>query len=183
MEHLKLAMIEDLKKMVKKGMLLPTKNGARASYKNESSEVKGKYLDFKRIVLIDANNEQPVAGWVTSDTLICMFCGRSFGPFRWRHHCRHCGALVCDRCSCRKAALSDNDTVMVRICNRCSLLHKTNKHDTIVFEQINHPHTSIPHAVTEALQEPVKSLEDPLQDHLSEKNGSEARTTDDSAEF
>ena len=29
----------------------------------------------------------------------CKICKQAFGMFRWRHHCRQCGNLVCDACS------------------------------------------------------------------------------------
>ncbi len=32
----------------------------------------------------------------------CRACARAFGLFLRRHHCRHCGTLVCHNCSrCR----------------------------------------------------------------------------------
>ncbi|KAJ8602092.1 hypothetical protein CTAYLR_001647 [Chrysophaeum taylorii] len=32
-------------------------------------------------------------------------CGRLFGSFEWRHHCRFCGKVVCGRCSSKNALL------------------------------------------------------------------------------
>lgn len=36
----------------------------------------------------------------------CMGCSIRFGPARRRHHCRHCGRLLCHGCSSQVAAPS-----------------------------------------------------------------------------
>lgn len=36
----------------------------------------------------------------------CVLCSKSWGTFRnRRHHCRHCGRLVCESCSSKKLIL------------------------------------------------------------------------------
>lgn len=50
----------------------------------------------------------------------CQECHKEFGSFRWRHHCRYCGKLVCGDCSaqnkaCRRIGYIDP----VRICKSC----------------------------------------------------------------
>jgi hypothetical protein len=30
---------------------------------------------------------------------VCNLCAVSFGPARWKHHCRLCGTVFCDSCS------------------------------------------------------------------------------------
>ena len=37
--------------------------------------------------------------WVTDDSITaCMACDKPFGIMSWRHHCRHCGRLICKAC-------------------------------------------------------------------------------------
>jgi hypothetical protein len=41
-----------------------------------------------------------VPRWVPdAESETCPGCAKGFGMFRWRHHCRRCGVLVCDGCS------------------------------------------------------------------------------------
>ena len=38
--------------------------------------------------------------WVADEAASeCMACAEPFSLLRWRHHCRGCGAVVCDKCS------------------------------------------------------------------------------------
>mmetsp|Transcript_3408 Transcript_3408/g.5285 ORF Transcript_3408/g.5285 Transcript_3408/m.5285 type:complete len:98 (+) Transcript_3408:2777-3070(+) len=60
----------------------------------------------------------------------CNLCYRAFTFFWRRHHCRHCGLLVCDMCSLHRRLLPGTDTfglvsengnisAMRRVCNSC----------------------------------------------------------------
>jgi hypothetical protein len=67
--------------------------------------------------------------WVPdSEVVACMHCKKDFGLFRARHHCRHCGWVVCDGCSGRKLALERatmpgqpkaNGVGPQRVCDSC----------------------------------------------------------------
>lgn len=52
----------------------------------------------------------------------CVLCGTRWGRvFNRRHHCRHCGRLVCEACSSRRLKLpkSDQPDVPQRVCDAC----------------------------------------------------------------
>ncbi|KAJ9444749.1 hypothetical protein DIPPA_23998 [Diplonema papillatum] len=65
---------------------------------------------------------QPLAPvWQTSDGQnTCTVCDRAFNLFRRKHHCYHCGCLVCRECSRHKFLLPSIDqTGMVQVCDVC----------------------------------------------------------------
>mgnify|MGYP005994425927 CR=1 FL=1 len=50
----------------------------------------------------------------------CLLCYKRFSTFTRRHHCRHCGLLVCSACSAHKVAIrSFKHYSPVRICSLC----------------------------------------------------------------
>eukprot|EP01062_Namystynia_karyoxenos_P039065 TRINITY_DN2840_c0_g1_i2.p1 TRINITY_DN2840_c0_g1~~TRINITY_DN2840_c0_g1_i2.p1 ORF type:complete len:938 (+),score=245.22 TRINITY_DN2840_c0_g1_i2:94-2814(+) len=50
----------------------------------------------------------------------CALCERAFTLARRRHHCRHCGEVICDDCSRRRAPLErDGRTREHRVCDPC----------------------------------------------------------------
>lgn len=55
----------------------------------------------------------------TENTSECMVCGGKFG-LRGRHHCRHCGACVCQSCSSKKILLPHiSNKKPSRVCDNC----------------------------------------------------------------
>jgi hypothetical protein len=48
----------------------------------------------------DALGQTRPLGWASDKTERCMVCNEQFGAFRWRHHCRMCGGIVCASPSC-----------------------------------------------------------------------------------
>mmetsp|Transcript_25442 Transcript_25442/g.72946 ORF Transcript_25442/g.72946 Transcript_25442/m.72946 type:complete len:804 (-) Transcript_25442:36-2447(-) len=52
--------------------------------------------DEQRLQVTHAHQDSWVPDW---EMLQCMKCGVQFGTLVRRHHCRHCGALVCSSCS------------------------------------------------------------------------------------
>lgn len=69
-----------------------------------------------------------------ADATECRGCGRRFTFFLRKHHCRRCGRIYCDACSCHRAHLTASELVIdpgvpemllsessgpSRICNRC----------------------------------------------------------------
>ena len=71
-------------------------------------------------------------GWVMSqDILSCMSCEDLFTSFVWKHHCRSCGIMICNACSCYTAQVIEiEDEGLLRVCNRCSD-HGVNQHVSI----------------------------------------------------
>jgi len=58
------------------------------------------------------------------DTTTCMLCHKLFSSFIRKHHCRHCGGIVCGSCSEHKIRLKPGGPPR-RICNQCyeTVLH------------------------------------------------------------
>jgi myosin I len=50
----------------------------------------------------------------------CALCGLKFSLFKRRHHCRHCGRVICTKCSMKNQAMPDFDFhEAVRVCDEC----------------------------------------------------------------
>ncbi|ETW08931.1 hypothetical protein, variant [Aphanomyces invadans] len=59
------------------------------------------------------------APWVPDDAMdVCMVCFALFTPFRRKHHCRSCGALVCGNCSKGRLRI-DGMEQKSRVCDVC----------------------------------------------------------------
>lgn len=59
-------------------------------------------------------------GWVPdSDAKMCQRCDTKFTLINRRHHCRHCGKVVCGGCSGEQMPLS-GDSKPVRACDTCA---------------------------------------------------------------
>lgn len=63
--------------------------------------------------------------WVFNDqTDQCMRCTKPFGSFVWRHHCRNCGFMVCNKCSIFRERVSISGIpVVARVCIGCVKNH------------------------------------------------------------
>ncbi|RYG70356.1 hypothetical protein EON64_00400 [archaeon] len=63
--------------------------------------------------------------WVLNDQhSACMRCKTAFGRTKWRHHCRLCGFLVCDKCSSKAIKINIIRNGILerkgsRICDNC----------------------------------------------------------------
>ncbi|EQC36848.1 hypothetical protein SDRG_05678 [Saprolegnia diclina VS20] len=59
--------------------------------------------------------------WVADDTVVeCMSCSQSFGMAMRKHHCRHCGRVICYRCSSNRIPLPKfNQPSAARVCDVC----------------------------------------------------------------
>ncbi|OQR80936.1 hypothetical protein ACHHYP_16986 [Achlya hypogyna] len=96
------------------------------SYKIAEQEVVNSMVQLKRIVdklqmttctLLDKSQ------WIPAATRSsCNLCGRSFGLFRHRHHCRACGEVICSKCSLHRAAdVPGTNIKKIRICSICNI--------------------------------------------------------------
>ncbi|ETW01613.1 hypothetical protein H310_06247 [Aphanomyces invadans] len=96
------------------------------SYKIAEKDVVTSMVQLKRIiekqqmtscVLLDK------AQWVPSASRSsCTVCGRGFGLFRHRHHCRACGEVICGKCSIqRPVEVPGTSLKKVRICTLCNM--------------------------------------------------------------
>lgn len=58
--------------------------------------------------------------WTPNDASAdCQICKRSFTWYRWRHHCRNCGKLVCHECSSHLECVIGYGDAKVRLCRKC----------------------------------------------------------------
>ncbi|KAI1307992.1 Rabankyrin-5 [Halotydeus destructor] len=57
--------------------------------------------------------------WTEADN--CLECGTKFGLTNRKHHCRHCGRVLCSRCSSKEMPIVKfNLNKPVRVCDVCS---------------------------------------------------------------
>lgn len=55
-----------------------------------------------------------------SEGELCMECGAKFGLATRKHHCRHCGRLLCNRCSDKDVPIIKFSlNKPVRVCQTC----------------------------------------------------------------
>lgn len=74
-------------------------------------KLNGKYVvkTLKPVMVADTESKQ------------CMKCPKKFTLFYRRHHCRACGALVCEKCSLGRVRISNDLTKpKVRVCDECA---------------------------------------------------------------
>ena len=63
----------------------------------------------------------------------CQLCHKQFGSFTREHHCRRCGAAVCNTCSPQRLRLPHlGITERVRVCVRCALEAKSQAEEDTV---------------------------------------------------
>ena len=66
--------------------------------------------------------------WTPDDaTNMCELCHSVFTWYRWRHHCRMCGKLVCNNCSKYKDYVVGYSDNRVRVCKECYLAKESLK--------------------------------------------------------
>ncbi|KAK1934414.1 Lateral signaling target protein 2 [Phytophthora citrophthora] len=81
----------------------------------------------------------PRAEWVADNARkACAVCVKPFALRRRKHHCRHCGEVVCASCApAREVDGETNATTNVRICTACVVQSRagaqTSGYDTFVF--------------------------------------------------
>jgi hypothetical protein len=77
----------------------------------------------KTVIISHSSTSLVVAAWVPdSQSKSCQLCRSSWSFSNRRHHCRSCGALVCQSCSSRNAIIPDqlkNQPKPVRVCDGC----------------------------------------------------------------
>ncbi len=70
----------------------------------------------------------PESQWVSdSSSAACTACAAAFTWRRRRHHCRCCGALVCDKCSSQRVAWGGGGRE--RVCNACAVCPQCGAND------------------------------------------------------
>ncbi|XP_054156411.1 rabankyrin-5-like [Oppia nitens] len=97
--------------LIKSGAILGTCNNEGVNIFNHS--VATKNLLYR---LLDFLPQEPA--WTVADA--CLECGLKFTLTTRKHHCRHCGRVLCSRCSSKDLPiLKFNLTKPVRVCEVC----------------------------------------------------------------
>ena len=66
--------------------------------------------------------QDPKRNWIPdAATNVCLLCNKTFTMLTRKHHCRHCGRVVCGACSKHRTKHSEFQTESngVRTCDRC----------------------------------------------------------------
>lgn len=60
-------------------------------------------------------------GWIVNDCVdSCLICFEHFSIFRWKHHCRACGTLVCAQCcNYRAQIMTAEELGHLKVCRDC----------------------------------------------------------------
>lgn len=91
-------------------------------YEDEEIVVHGQLRHVRRLfVCKDDESDFDGVGWIINEDMTeCMVCAQPFGIFRWHHHCRCCGNLVCNACSPETAVIQEfKEQGEVRVCIQC----------------------------------------------------------------
>lgn len=97
--------------LVKAKACLAAENQERVTIFNY--QVATKQLLFR---LLDQLEQQ--VPWTTSD--LCQECGKAFTLTMRKHHCRHCGRVLCSKCSDQEVPIIKfNENKPVRVCKVC----------------------------------------------------------------
>ena len=113
-------------------------------------------------------------GWVLNNQInSCMKCDVSFGMFQWRHHCRSCGYLVCERCGIKRLTIPELKAAepVSRVCKGC--FHSSSK------QQYRNPMmTTITTSTSTTIDTMTKGEEDYLSYEIihSSNNNTPSRT-------
>jgi zinc finger FYVE domain-containing protein 26 len=92
-----------------------------AGTSTEDDQEKGPPAMDRSITSTRSNNTtstQPISWVLDDDVRKCMVCSENFNLLNRRHHCRHCGRVICARCSINRAPHADYK-VEVRTCDPC----------------------------------------------------------------
>jgi len=81
----------------------------------------GEKRTVQRVFVRHTDFNTDCVGWVLNECMPeCMICAKEFGSFRWKHHCRACGNIVCDDCSKEDICVVDfPEFGEQRVCSLC----------------------------------------------------------------
>lgn len=103
--------VELCKSLVRHGVCLGTSNKQGVNIFN--CQVASRSLLYK---LLDHLPQEPI--WSDSDT--CLECGLKFSLTVRKHHCRHCGRILCNKCSSKEVHITKfNLAKPTRVCELC----------------------------------------------------------------
>jgi hypothetical protein len=93
----------------------------------------GLTVEIKKVLL----QSKYMTAWVMNDqSKKCMRCCSSFGVFKWKHHCRKCGYLVCNGCSSKRTLVPELKEVHgSRTCTSCACSSKQEEANTFTLKE------------------------------------------------
>ncbi|XP_067135911.1 pleckstrin homology domain-containing family F member 2-like isoform X2 [Centruroides vittatus] len=144
LEAVKLENLED-EGAVKNGWLIRTPTKSFAVYAATASEKTEWMAHINKCVedLIRKTGKKPskehAAVWVPdSEASVCMHCRKSqFTIINRKHHCRKCGAVVCNPCSSKKFLLPTQSSKPLRVCLHCYDTLSKSKSDAQQTEKVD----------------------------------------------
>lgn len=97
------------------------KDGCSMYIEEEEAIIAGEKKTIRRLFAQSLESDFGGVGWVINEDIKdCMICHTPFGVFRWPHHCRSCGNLVCHPCSPDEVVIEEmKELGPVRICVLC----------------------------------------------------------------
>eukprot|EP00792_Barthelona_sp_PAP020_P010820 TRINITY_DN4545_c0_g1_i1.p1 TRINITY_DN4545_c0_g1~~TRINITY_DN4545_c0_g1_i1.p1 ORF type:complete len:496 (-),score=153.53 TRINITY_DN4545_c0_g1_i1:94-1581(-) len=120
---------------------------------------------------ITEKSEERAGIWLPDDQYEnCMICDKPFSRlFRWKHHCRLCGWVLCDSCSSfRLNDLKQFNGESVRVCKDCYLLGKNSHVDSDQLVEIKSPLKIMKESSFEEIQETEDDVNNELKAELEE---------------
>lgn len=126
LEEVKLENLED-DGILKNGWLIRTPTKSFAVYAATATEKTEWMAHINKCVddLLKKTGKKPslehAAVWIPdAEASICMHCRKTqFTVLNRRHHCRKCGAVVCNPCSSKKYLLPAQSSKPLRVCVSC----------------------------------------------------------------
>lgn len=126
LEEVKLENLED-DGILKNGWLIRTPTKSFAVYAATATEKTEWMAHINKCVddLLKKTGKKPslehAAVWIPdAEASICMHCRKTqFTVLNRRHHCRKCGAVVCNPCSSKKFLLPAQSSKPLRVCLSC----------------------------------------------------------------
>ncbi|GFS31758.1 pleckstrin homology domain-containing family F member 2 [Trichonephila inaurata madagascariensis] len=160
LEEVKLENLED-DGILKNGWLIRTPTKSFAVYAATATEKTEWMVHINKCVeeLLKKTGKKPslehAAVWIPdAEASICMHCRKTqFTVINRRHHCRKCGAVVCNPCSSKKFLLPAQSSKPLRVCLSC--------YDTLTKARANRGDL------------PVKPVEKPVNQDSSGEDDSE----------
>jgi hypothetical protein len=114
------SIMEELRIRIRDAKLLPSECVCQVENFSIGEDIK----TIRRVFIQDQSRVHYEVGWVVdSDLDCCMICLKQFNNifFRFRHHCRACGALICAECSPYKTRIPGlvAEETTSRVCLNC----------------------------------------------------------------
>lgn len=126
------SVLEQLRSKIRNAKIFPSECVCRIENFTEDGEVK----TIRRVFV--SGHAYEVAWVVDSDVNSCMRCLKPFSTmyFRFRHHCRACGNLICAECSPYRTSIPSilDEEPLSRVCLSCFGL-KVSVQDPVEYEK------------------------------------------------